>query len=573
MSGGRNKAKDVQGFRSMLELAICFVITVSVLRGFFLEGYLVSTGSMAPVLLGFHKQLECPSCQHSFACGVQFDESVDGGIPVNSTDAVNVYASCPNCGQIDIDISSVPRNHGDQLLVHKNVFDFRRPRRWEPIVFRNPDDLGEAYVKRVVGLPGEDLLVHNGDVYVNTQIARKSLKTQRSMRILVSDLRHVPNDPNWERPWQLEGNWTVDGNVLQCSAPGSETDEHATTNSVSFRYWRWFGGNHTVETPLSPEHAYPDWTDFLQRFACIPVSWAQRLDFDEQAQVLRCHGVMPEEMQRDLMTSATNETFRRAIYRLAAQSHLTPVTDRYGYNSVVASPEYNVADLMLDTTITVDEKPTWIEISVPVESDVYHICLNIRSGRVELRNDETRSVLRSAKVDLADRQLRIEASNFDRRVIVAINGRAPFDPLDLSGPEVVVTSEVRDSPLVPLASAAAEATSEHVRQQQRFRLSIRGGRVRVRDLKMYRDVYYTPGRRKHGVDTTCSIAADSYFVQGDNSPVSYDSRSWDNPFVPHHLLVGRPFVVHLPSRPGRLRLGTHEISIRIPHFSRIRYIQ
>ncbi len=573
MNGGRNKAKDLQGFRSMLELAICFVITVSVLRGFFLEGYLVSTGSMAPVLLGFHKRLECPSCQHSFACGVQFDESVDGKIPVNSADAVDAYASCPNCGQIDIDISPVPRNHGDQLLVHKNVFDFRRPRRWEPIVFRNPDDPGEAYVKRVVGLPGEELLVLGGDIYVNARIARKSLRTQRSMRILVSDLSHVPDDPNWELPWQLDGNWTVDGSELQCSDVGGETDERATTNSLSFRYWRWFGGNHTVETPLSPHDAYPDWTDFLQRFDRIPVSWARRLDFDEEGQILRCQGVMPEDMQRDLMTSATNEAFRRAIYRLAAQSHLSPVTDRYGYNSVVVSPEHNVADIMLDTTITIDEKPAWIEVSVPVDSEVYHIRLNMRSDRVEIRVDGAQSVLRSATVDLTDRQLRIEASNFDRRVVVAVNGKAPFDPLDLPGSEIVLPSEFRGETLVPLGAAAAEATSEHLLRHQRFRLSISGGRVRVRNLRMYRDVYYTPGRRKHGVATTCSIAADSYFVQGDNSPVSYDSRSWENPFVPHHLLVGRPFVVHLPSRPGRLRLGTREISIRIPDFSRIRYIQ
>ena len=105
------KARDLQGFRSMLELAICFVITLTILRGFFLEGYLVSTGSMAPRLYGFHKRVECPTCQHSFGCGVRFDDSVDDSSQTTgNSDAVKTYASCPNCGQIDIDISPVPRN-------------------------------------------------------------------------------------------------------------------------------------------------------------------------------------------------------------------------------------------------------------------------------------------------------------------------------------------------------------------------------------------------------------------------------------------------------------------------------
>jgi signal peptidase I len=574
MTAAPQKNKELHGFRSMLELAICFVITVSMLRGFFLEGYLVSTGSMAPILLGFHKQIECPSCQYSFACGVRFDESAHGGsVAADSLSHGNAYASCPNCGQINIDISPVPLNHGDQLLVHKNVFDFRRPRRWEPVVFCNPVSAAEAYVKRVVGLPGERLLISDGDVYINGQIARKSLTTQRSMRILISDLSHVPDDPDWELPWQLDGNWTVHDGELRCSVNGDSSDDQTSTNSLSFRHWRWFGGDHTVETPLSKQDAYPDWTDFLQRFDNIPVSWARRLDFDEDTQVLRCQGVMPVEMQRDLMSSATNEVFRRAIYRLAALSHLSPVTDHYGYNSAVASAENGVADLMLQTTISIDDRPAWMTVSIPVDSDVYHIRLDMNSGDVSLFAEGTQDPLRHGTADLKGSQLEIEASNFDRRLLFAINGSAAFAPLDLPGPQAVLPSESSGEAAVPLGAAAAESTAEHVRRQQRFRLRITGGRARVGDLRMYRDVYYTPGRHKHAVESTCEIAADSYFVQGDNSPVSYDSRSWENPFVPHHLLVGKPFVVHLPSRPGRLRLGSREISIRIPDFTRIRYIQ
>ena len=61
-----------------------------------------------------------------------------------------------------------------------------------------------------------------------------------------------------------------------------------------------------------------------------------------------------------------------------------------------------------------------------------------------------------------------------------------------------------------------------------------------------------------------------FFVLGDNSPLSEDSRYWQQgPVVPAHCLVGKPFLVHLPSRLvtfGRLHF-------QVPDLERIRYIR
>jgi hypothetical protein len=91
---------------------------------------------------------------------------------------------------------------------------------------------------------------------------------------------------------------------------------------------------------------------------------------------------------------------------------------------------------------------------------------------------------------------------------------------------------------------------------------------------MFRDVFYTPARgRSAAADSGAyTVAAGAYFVQGDNSPVSSDSRSWLNSCVPHKLLVGKPFLVHLPSRPAILRLAGFQCPIRIPDWPRIRRI-
>jgi len=94
--------------------------------------------------------------------------------------------------------------------------------------------------------------------------------------------------------------------------------------------------------------------------------------------------------------------------------------------------------------------------------------------------------------------------------------------------------------------------------------------VRLEQVRVYRDIYYTVPiglEDRPGLGSAYRLDYDEYYVLGDNSPVSDDSRSWTaGPAVKESLLVGKPLIVvyaprrvvwggwtfHIPD-PGRLR--------------------
>lgn len=66
--------------------------------------------------------------------------------------------------------SMLPTLHnGERLLVDKISYRFIPPARGEIIVFKNPSNQKEQFIKRVIGLPGDKVSIALGVVYVNDQ--------------------------------------------------------------------------------------------------------------------------------------------------------------------------------------------------------------------------------------------------------------------------------------------------------------------------------------------------------------------------------------------------------------------
>ncbi len=56
---------------------------------------------------------------------------------------------------------------GDRLLSNSVVYRFRAPRRGEVVIFKYPEDPARDFVKRLVGLPGEALMIREGEIYID----------------------------------------------------------------------------------------------------------------------------------------------------------------------------------------------------------------------------------------------------------------------------------------------------------------------------------------------------------------------------------------------------------------------
>ncbi len=464
--------------RQTVEFLILLGIGILLLRTFAAEAYVVPTGSMAPTLLGFHKEITCPTCNFTFVIGM--DDEGRTGRPV-----------CPNCGQDGLSQTSAVECNGDRLLVQKFLFDFRRPGRWEVAVFHSPAEPEQAYVKRVVGLPGEAVQVVDGDVVIDGRIARKSLREQRAMRILLYDNDFLPADSDRYPRWTFRGD-----RYRRAVKSGWRTD-----------------GSRFVHDRTATSGDREDWLEYRH--------------YDP------------------------------------ARSGYGPVRDFCPYNGGDDRGDNVVRDLMVEADLTCRPDVRSVAIRLDHGPDHFVISLPVgESGPPEVRRNGRVLEVSNVRGGLAaspqgqPRWSHVEASVIDRQVAVAIDGLPLFDPIEFENDPGLSSH--------PLAPPLA--------------IGMLGGSMEIKGLRVYRDIYYTgaisvTARRPFGIEAPYLLKADEFFVLGDNSPISNDSRFWvGSPVVRGDLFVGKPFLVHLPGQVTSLRVFGRPIGW-IPDPREIRYIR
>lgn len=526
--------------RVLMESAVCLLLAVLLFRTFAAEGYMISTGSMAPHLLGFHKRVACPTCQFPFPFGVAYDTDSQE-VSEAEYDRSRSHAVCPNCGQRGISLAEVPRNHGDQLLVFKPAYGFRTPRRWEVVVFRNPHNPREAYVKRVVGLPGERVQVIDGDVYADGRLCRKDLPTQRLLRVPVYDHNFAPQDtaefrPRWApiaaTPVGSDG-WSDDGAIYE--RQGKPDQDWAW---VEYSGWIRSRGQHETSVVLA------QWPEEIDASVIPPAG----LKYDIREKRLSCIGALSEEVRDLLLSQPADDEFFAAIQKLYDDSHVAPITDEYGYN-----PHDG-------TILPVPTRDVMLSLQVDSAQGDGEFAIEMTDGHVNF----------TCVFDVKRRAIRLYAANHPDPVsedrLPDTFGLAPAT-VEMSLIDQQVSVAINSVPMLSPWTFTTPENTPHPRFPIRF--GSQGIAVRVSQLVVYRDVYYTGTRSRHAIQSPYQLGEQELFVLGDNSPVSHDSRRWDNGAVDMSLLIGKPFLVHLPSKPGLLRVGPFEMLLRLPDIERM----
>ncbi|MHC4290845.1 MAG: signal peptidase I [Planctomycetota bacterium] len=156
---------SVESIVTLFEWLLVAFILALLFMGFAMQAFQIPTGSMAETLRGDHYRLRCIRCGHNFDVGN------------------DVYGNpkCPNCDYIEPLHAKGRAKNGDRIFVLKSIYQFFEPRRWDVVVFKNPTNPLDNYIKRLIALPEETVQLINGDVFIDGKIARKPPNVQKEL--------------------------------------------------------------------------------------------------------------------------------------------------------------------------------------------------------------------------------------------------------------------------------------------------------------------------------------------------------------------------------------------------------
>jgi signal peptidase I len=434
-------------------------------QAFGLEPFQVPTGSMAPTLEGHHHVCTCPRCRMSVDIGrASADYDGQGGTRYYTR------SCCPNCGESPLPVADVPETAGDHVLVNKAAFAVRAPRRWEVVVFRL---FGIVFIKRLVGLPGETVAIKDGDVYIDSNLARKSFAQAWAMRVPIFDATCQPPS-GWAERWEREPNSGTDdgGSLLLDGRAGHQT--------------------YTFHTSPGPDGK------------CPPL-------WDEYAYNAGLHG--GSEAVHDFLVEADVEL-------------------RAGSGSLA---------------LRLCDGESWVEVAIPANRT--H-AITTRSWPMDKPTLATDAAVQRTPFALRHGRTHHLAMSFvDRRFSLCVDGLMVVEDVDLPVPR-------ERKPVI--RPVQIEAT---------------GMAVAVRNFRLFRDVHYTARGRQGVGGQAVRLGAEQYFVLGDNSPNSQDSRFWPIDGISASQLLGPAFLVHLPSQPFAWHCAGCSGQCQLPAPGRIRWIR
>lgn len=532
--------------RETFESIVVAFVLAFLFRTFIAEAFVIPTGSMAPTLFGRHKDIVCPECHYHYEVGASEELDRDEGVFLLQRITLS---TCPNC-RVEANIKELPVFKGDRILVNKFPYEIDDPHRWDVCVFKFPENPERNYIKRMIGLPGEAIRIRRGDVFARKkdeaefQILRKADPDKQDvLQIIVYDDQHPPDT-------LLEKGWPERWSGMTASA--ADTDNGG-----------WTGNDDSWKVDAkSRVHSLAAVADDFQ--------W------------LRYRHIVPQEFDWKGLEEAQ---------ALPANPKPQLITDFCGYNAFKFHPREApeddilwVGDLTVSGSVTIEKDPSanaavLLEL---VEGFRHYRCeIDVATGEATLTRTDDLNLdglpveMGKAKTGLRGAGThRFKFANVDDRLVlwiddavVPLGDAGVYPPPQLEGPHAADLSPVG----IAVRGAKASVSelllrrdiyyrAERVPDDERFNDRESSGevfdgfvRTQLRDAlsnpKQYSSIYDEKARPIE----FAPLNDDEFFVMGDNSPRSQDSRLWSNRrradnrhAVPRHAFVGKAFMIYWP---------------------------
>ncbi len=543
-----------QVFRETLEsLAVAFILAL-LFKSFVADAFIIPTGSMAPTLMGAHKDIQCQECGYQYQSGAseEFDNST--GL---RQDVQVIETICPLCRKRQNVEPEKDNNHvtfsGDRILVSKLAYALSSPKRWQVIVFKFIETARQNYIKRCVGLPGETIKIQHGDIYI------KNPKDPEGLSTIETDGFRIARKPH-----------SVVLATLQDVADTKHISKSIAEGTLA-DYWQDASGQTSPkwQTSIKPNSGNRaskyDWTASVKD---VPKNTTSMIRFSQRIADRNTTKQNPQDDFRFIsdLTAYNEKTFRTPAGR----------DDRLSIDGARW-----VGDLASEYELTTTKGTESIELLL-VEGGVEFLCqIDLGNGNATaIANYQGNpiSVFESNNglVDKLQATTRVRSgsthtvrfANVDDALRLWIDGRPIAWGIDGG---YSIGSFVADYRHVP------RTTPENPLDAAPVGLGIRGGSATIQRARVFRDIFYTnaafggivssrydqpvnirdtkdPYRTAIGNTpenysfdgNEYPLGPDDYFPMGDNTQASSDARLWASHGQPGRLMIGRAVMVFWP---------------------------
>lgn len=606
----------MHALRETIESIVIAFVLAFLFRTFEAEAFQIPTGSMSPSLQGQHKDVDCSECGYRFRVSASDEQgeraqkllSTPGwGTQGNLRSLQTVGGICPMCRQtmpMREDLPEGPDGKGldsddqhktywgDRILVNKYSYCFKEPERWDVVVFKNPGNGEMNYIKRLVGLPEEQLQLYQGDVFVRPLNSNTRFEIERKPPNKVAAMLQPVHDTDYDSSLLYRAGWPLrwtasEGASWRIEAePGELTvDQTMSIDATEQSEPQWLRYRHYVPT-------FDDWTIARQLAAGDKSSaidteaWQQSiqprliLDFNSyNTTIYRGGGTI------DLVSE---------VRGLEVDGWTPPdpfLPFRSGLNWV--------SDLAVEAEIEVRDKRGALLLDL-VEGGKHFTCtIDLDSGQATFSIDDLDDFSPQATTPVQGTgSYNVRFANVDDQLLLWVDGDlvefedSTYDVAEVFGGRERIIPRSSEADLGDLAPAAVGSDGAH---------------MSVSRLRVFKDIFYIavnvkdqnggqkifdfewPHRPARGPDDeripavrsaralfadpeawarfstrerrNFDLEEDQFFVMGDNSPASLDCRLWYNkgsrsypggPYLDRRMLTGKAVCVFWPHSWGSI---------------------